>query len=211
MASQSNTPEAARLINSSSVHAKTPIEAADTPVEKVELEPPDVDYTQIDLGPYSGFTSPNRASEFTGSGTTITEQESPDAHKQKSLPKTPSLLGRCVEHVLPFHRFQSSANGALQETVEAFLVSLLEDRAPTSAPSAPSVSPSSPRTSSSPRKGPWKGSFQSSAIGALQETVEAFLVSLFEDRAPTSAPSAPSMSPSSPRTSSSPRKGPWKG
>ncbi|KFX89490.1 hypothetical protein V490_06991 [Pseudogymnoascus sp. VKM F-3557] len=73
--------------DSSSVHAKTPIEAADTPVEKVELEPPDVDYTQIDLGPYSGFTSPNRASEFTGSGTTITEQESPDAQHHEGTEK----------------------------------------------------------------------------------------------------------------------------
>ncbi|OBT62198.1 hypothetical protein VE03_08367 [Pseudogymnoascus sp. 23342-1-I1] len=72
---------------SSSVHAKTPIDAADTPVEKVDLEPPDVDYTQIDLGPYSGFTSPTRASEFNGSGTTITEQESPESQHHEGAEK----------------------------------------------------------------------------------------------------------------------------
>lgn len=73
--------------DSSSVHTKTPIEAADTPMEKVDLEPPDVDYTQIDLGPYSGFTSPNHASEFNGSGTTITEQESPETQHRESAEK----------------------------------------------------------------------------------------------------------------------------
>jgi len=66
--------------------------------------------------------------------------------------------------------------------------------------------------------------FQSSAIGALQEASEAYLVSLFEDSEcrscydwakpspssalansqPTWPPSTPSVSPSSPRTSSSP-------
>ncbi|KAK6813197.1 hypothetical protein RU639_011020 [Aspergillus parasiticus] len=45
-------------------------------------------------------------------------------------------------------------------------------------------------------------SFQSSAIDTLQETVEAYLASLFEDTNPV--PSTPSVSPSSPRTSSSP-------
>ncbi|UKZ79303.1 histone H3.1 [Trichoderma virens FT-333] len=45
-------------------------------------------------------------------------------------------------------RFQSSAIGALQESVESYLVS--SSRTPTCAPSTPSVSPSRARTSSSP-------------------------------------------------------------
>lgn len=91
--------------DSSSVHAKTPIEAADTPVEKVELEPPDVDYTQIDLGPYSGFTSPTRASEFNGSGTTITEQESPKSQHHEGAEKhaEPNHQETSVKHVDPQH------------------------------------------------------------------------------------------------------------
>ncbi|KFZ25378.1 hypothetical protein V502_00144 [Pseudogymnoascus sp. VKM F-4520 (FW-2644)] len=95
--------------DSSSVHAKTPIEAADTPVEKVELEPPDVDYTQIDLGPYSGFTSPTRASEFNGSGTTITEQESPKSQHHEGAEKhaEPNHQETSVKHVDPKHHERS--------------------------------------------------------------------------------------------------------
>jgi lipid-binding SYLF domain-containing protein len=95
--------------DSSSVHAKTPIEAAHTPVEKVGLEPPDVDYTQIDLGPYSGFTSPNHASEFNGSGTTITEQESPESQHHEGAEKhaEPKHQETSVKHVEPQHQERS--------------------------------------------------------------------------------------------------------
>ncbi|KFY72542.1 hypothetical protein V499_07326 [Pseudogymnoascus sp. VKM F-103] len=95
--------------DSSSVHAKTPIEAADTPVEKVDLEPPDVDYTQIDLGPYSGFKSPNHASEFNGSGTTITEQGSPESQHHEGAEKhaEPKHRGASVKHVEPQHQERS--------------------------------------------------------------------------------------------------------
>ncbi|OBT73522.1 hypothetical protein VF21_07207 [Pseudogymnoascus sp. 05NY08] len=95
--------------DSSSVHAKTPIEAAHTPVEKVDLEPPDVDYTQIDLGPYSGFTSPNHASEFNGSGTTITEQESPESQHHEGTEKNaePQNHETSAKHVEPQHQERS--------------------------------------------------------------------------------------------------------
>lgn len=102
--------------DSSSVHAKTPIEAADTPVEKVELEPADVDYTQIDLGPYSGFTSPNRVSEFNGSGTTITEQESPESQHHEGAEKhhEPRNHETSVKHVEPQHHETSEKHTDLQ-------------------------------------------------------------------------------------------------
>ncbi|KAL5348971.1 hypothetical protein ACLOAV_006396 [Pseudogymnoascus australis] len=98
--------------DSSSVHAKTPIEAADTPVEKAELEPPDVDYTQIDLGPYSGFTSPNRVSEFNGSGTTITEQSSPESQHHEGVEKhaEPKHYETPVKNVEP-QRHETSEKG----------------------------------------------------------------------------------------------------